>query len=70
MDNDLNLTRGCVGMDRLKISGGENGDWYIAFSAESQFSAEGTWDDWLLLARTIIQVDEIYHLTETSPQCD
>ena len=41
--------------NRLAISGDPEGDWYIGWTPdENSHSAEGTWDEWVRLARAIL----------------
>lgn len=44
---------------RLVISGDPKDNWYIAWSpANETLAAEGTWEDWVQLAESILNEDE------------
>lgn len=38
----------------LLIQGSKEADWYIASSLNNDLCAEGSWDEWVLLARKIL----------------
>lgn len=38
----------------LLIQGGRDTDWYIASSLNNDLCAEGSWDEWVLLASKIL----------------
>jgi hypothetical protein len=42
---------------RLILRGDFEENWYIASSTHESYCAEGTWQDWVALARTILAED-------------
>ena len=38
----------------LLIQGSKDADWYIASSLNNDLCAEGSWEEWVLLARKIL----------------
>jgi len=41
----------------LALAGDEDDDWYIAFSRDDKHCAEGSWGDWVDLAKIILATD-------------
>ena len=42
---------------RLVLRGDFDDNWYIASSTNESYCAEGTWQDWVALAKTILAED-------------
>ncbi len=43
----------------LALSGSRENDWYIAFSRDDNRCAEGSWGDWVGLAKEILATDRM-----------
>ena len=44
---------------RLVLHGDRRENWYIASSTNDNFCAEGTWQDWVKLAQTVLAEDRL-----------
>ncbi len=52
----------------LLIQGSRDTDWYIASSLNNNLCAEGSWDEWVLLARKILNENNKRQIPEYRSQ--
>ncbi len=52
----------------LLIQGSRDTDWYIASSLNNNLCAEGSWDEWVLLAKKILNENNKRQLPEHQVQ--
>ncbi len=52
----------------LLIQGSRDTDWYIASSLNNDLCAEGSWDEWVLLAKKILNENNKRQLPEHQVQ--
>ena len=59
MKDTLNCKIDLIGHDRLMLSGNSDGDWFIAFSTDKNLCSEGSWQEWVALAKAILEENDL-----------